>query len=115
MVLRPFREERPSISVRPSRVRPERMCGGGGEIPSVLCGRANNLRGARANIRHSSRGHGGPRQLWLEVRFQRLRRERRWIKTISSFSLRRWGKAAYSRLAGEPEGPGCEGWRFRLA
>jgi hypothetical protein len=44
------------------------------------------------------------------VRFQRLRRERRWIKTISSFSLRRWGKAAYSRLAGEPEGPGGEGW-----
>jgi hypothetical protein len=53
------------------------MCAGGsGEIPSVLCVRANSLRDCRANMRHSNCGHGGPRQLWLEASFQRLRRER---------------------------------------
>ena len=30
------------------------MYGAGGEIPSVLCGRANSLRDCRANIRHSN-------------------------------------------------------------
>jgi len=52
------------------------MYGGGGELPSVLCDRANNLRDCRANIHHSNYGHGDPRQLWLEVSFQRLPRER---------------------------------------
>ena len=52
------------------------MYGDGGELPSVLCVRANTRLGARANIRHSNRGHGDPRQLWLEASFQRLRRER---------------------------------------
>ena len=52
------------------------MCAGGGDIPSILCVRANTRRGARADIRHSNRGHGDTRQLWPEVRFQRLPRER---------------------------------------
>jgi hypothetical protein len=52
------------------------MYDGGGEIPSVLCGRANSLHDCRANIRHSNCDPGDPRQLWLEVSFQRLPRER---------------------------------------
>jgi hypothetical protein len=36
----------------------------GGEIPSVLCGRANTPRDGHANIRHSNRAPGGRRQLW---------------------------------------------------
>jgi hypothetical protein len=60
------------------------MCAGGGDIPSILCARADirpgtraDIRpGTRADIRHSNRGNGDPRQLWLEVSFQRLRRER---------------------------------------
>jgi len=60
------------------------MCAGGGDIPSTLCVRTDTRPGsrtdicpdARADIRHSSRGNGDPRQLWLEVSFQRLLRER---------------------------------------
>jgi hypothetical protein len=48
------------------------MYDGGGEIPSVLCGRANSLRDCRANIRHSNCDPDGLRQPWLEVRFQLL-------------------------------------------
>ena len=48
-------------------------CGDGGEIPSVLCVRANTRRDCRANIRHSNRGPGGRRLLWPEVSFLLLR------------------------------------------
>jgi hypothetical protein len=63
------------------------MRAGDGDIPSVLCGRANSLRDCCANIRHSNYGPDGPRQLWLEVRFQLLPKERGWIKTMSSFGF----------------------------
>jgi hypothetical protein len=68
------------------------MYGGGGEIPSVLCGRANSLRDRRANIRHSNCDPDGLRQLWLEVRFQLLPQGRGWIKTMSSFEFETPGR-----------------------
>jgi hypothetical protein len=68
------------------------MYGGGGEFPSVLCGRANSLRDCRANIRHSNCDPDGPRQLWLEVRFQLLPQGRGRIKTMSSFEFETLGK-----------------------
>jgi hypothetical protein len=60
---------------------------GGGDIPSVPCGGANSLRDYGSNIHHSNCGPDGPRQLWLEVRFQSLPKGRGWIKTMSSFEL----------------------------
>src|SRR5882724_2926014 len=68
------------------------MCAGGGDIPNTLCVPANNRRDADANIRHSNSGPGGPRQLWLEVRLQRLPKERGWIKTMSSFEVETPGR-----------------------
>jgi hypothetical protein len=73
------------------------MRAGDGDIPSVLCGRANSLRDCCANIRHSNYGPDGPRQLWLEVRFQLLPKERGWIKQCLHSNLRRQWETGYSR------------------